>query len=70
MKIYKPIKELNRDDINKICSRSGGCNTCVLHKACCLTDDIYSFIQRYKRLGMFDYEMERSVYVWEETEKS
>ena len=42
--------------------------SCVLHKACCLTDDLYKFLQKYKRSKVIDCELERVIYIWKEDE--
>ena len=68
MKIYKAIKDLTQEDIFDVCSQSEKCMSCVLHKACCLTDDLYKFLQKYKRSKVIDCELERVIYIWKEDE--
>ena len=64
MRRFKQIKNLTKSDIDNLCNRQESCNTCILRKVCCLTADLYTFIQEYKKSGTIDYEMERSIYIW------
>jgi len=63
MKVFKRIKDLTREDIMTICRSCKTCDNCVLRKACCLTADLYSMLQKYKVSGDLDYELERGVCV-------
>ena len=65
-KIYKAIKNLTQEEIRDICKRTSNCSQCCLRKVCCLTADVYTLIQKYKKSGDVDCEMERQVHVWKD----
>lgn len=64
MKIYKPMKNLTRSELNQICNRYKVCSHCVMRAVCSLTADPYELFQRYKRGSETDYWLERSVCLW------
>lgn len=70
MRVFKKIRDLTRQDIIKLCQTSKCCEECILRRICCITSDPYQLIQDYKRSNHIDYQLERSVYLWENTKKN